>query len=416
MKENKHWALFGSGISMESNFIKKLLKGVAPAPFQNLNGKQGVLFSNYTLNQFIKEEAVHDDFTLSKKNHRSIRTFSSGEQKKALLTYLLSKKSDFIILDNVFDMLDTLSKDELISRLIAISEKMPIIQIFRRRDDILPFIDTIFRLHESHEPFSGTLIEYQNMFPIVESSIANAKIPGPVLQYDTIADPLIKFNNISVQYGETHILNAISWEINHGDFWQLLGPNGSGKTTLLTMLTGDNPKAYGQDLIIFGTKKGSGESIWDIKKKIGYVTPAMTVLFNGRHTVEGMVISGLYDSIGLYTKPTYEGRKLANKWIDLIGLEGKKHKYFSELPEEQQCMVLIARSMIKHPPLLILDEPTHGLDDQNALILTSLINKIAKESQTSIIYVSHKKENGLEPTKIYELIPTDKGSIGRIKE
>lgn len=179
------------------------------------------------------------------------------------------------------------------------------------------------------------------------------------------------------------------------------------------MITGDNPKAYGQDLILFGQKRGSGESIWDIKKKIGYITPSITTLFRGWNTVEKMVISGLVDSIGLYKKPTEMQKRLAGEWINLIGLKELKHTRFSTLSEGQQCMVLIARAMIKHPPLLILDEPSHGLDDYNASILSALINKISEEGKTTIIYVSHRKEPGLKPKDIYELVPTKNGSFGR---
>ena len=208
---------------------------------------------------------------------------------------------------------------------------------------------------------------------------SDSLITLPIHRNQAISNPLIQFNNVSVQYNEKAILKNINWEINRGDFWQLTGANGSGKTTLLTMLTGDNPKAYGQNIVLFGQKKGSGESVWEIKKKIGYVTPAMTELFNGRHSLEKMILSGLYDSIGLYKTPTIQEKIVANKWIDLIGLQSDKNTYFYQLPEEKQCLALIARAMIKHPPLLILDEPTHGLNDEMASLLITLINTIAKE-------------------------------------
>ena len=240
------------------------------------------------------------------------------------------------------------------------------------------------------------------------------KISQAITRYKIIENPLIQFKNVSVKYGDKTILNSINWQINKGDFWQLMGPNGSGKTTLLTMVTGDNPKAYGKDLILFGKKKGSGESVWEIKQKIGYITPAMTILFNGRHTVEHMIISGFYDSIGLYKQPTISEKNLANEWIDLIGLTSYKNNWFSELDEQQKCMVLIVRSMVKHPPLLILDEPTQGLSDYNVSVITSLVNKIAEESETTIIYVSHQIEKGLTPNNVYNLTPSQSGSIGMV--
>lgn len=409
---NKNWAISGSGISMDSNFIKSLLKGEASEPFQVLKGKIGVLFSNFTLDHFIREEVIHDDYTLSQNSHRSILTFSSGEQKKALLNHLLSKKPDFIILDNAFDMLDKESCNDLMSRLKELSERMTIIQIFRRKDRILPFIKNVVSFQEGKVLFSGTIAEYERQFKTSNNFLVNSTVPQALVEFELIGIPLIEFKNVSVSYGERKILNNICWKIKSGEFWHLKGPNGSGKTTLLTMVTGDNPKAYGQDLTLFGRKRGSGESVWDIKKKIGYVTPTMTVLFRGRHTVENMVISGLYDSIGLYKEPRSLEKKLAARWIDFIGLTDFKYKWFSDISEENQCLVLIARSMIKHPLILILDEPTHGLDDYNVNVLISLINKIAKESQTAIIFVAHRNEKGLNPEFTYELIPDAGGSIG----
>jgi molybdate transport system ATP-binding protein len=415
MSEIKHWVIFGIGISAKSDVIQNLLSGKISEPFVELKGKNGVLFSTFTLEQFIREEAIHDDFSLSGEQKRSIRTFSNGEQKKALLDYLLSKNPDFLILDNAFDMLDVDSQKVLKNRLLEISKQTSILQIFKRKDNLLPFIQYAIEFENEKVIFSGTIQEHfqkynkNNFLKQIES------LPPAANKLELPDNPLIEFKNVSVQYGDKQILNRINWEITNGDFWQLKGPNGSGKTTLLTMITGDNPKAYGQDLTLFGRKKGSGESIWDIKKKIGYVTPSMTTLFRGWNSVEKMVVSGLVDSIGLYQKPTDYQKHLAGKWIDLIGLKNEKHTRFMNLTEGQQCMVLIARAMIKHPPLLILDEPAHGLDDENALILTLLVNKIAAEGQTTIIYVSHRKEPGLEPTSVYELIPGENGSEGFIR-
>lgn len=413
MTQIKHWAIFATGLSMNSKFVENLLKGKAPKQLSYFEGKSGALFSSFTLARFIKEEAIHDDNTLTKAEHRSLQTFSSGEQRKALLNHLIATKPVFLILDNAFDMLDVQSKEILIQRLTELSLTISIIQIVKRKDTLLPFIKNALQVENKTIVFEGSIAKYKQQFKIEKSFELKGSLPEPLGETMCSDNPFVDFKNISVSYGEKTILNGINWTINKGDFWQLMGPNGSGKTTLLTMITGDNPKAYGQDLTLFAYKRGTGESIWDIKKKIGYVTPAMTTLFRGWNTVEKMVISGLVDSIGLYRQATALQKRIAGEWIKLIGLEELKHARFSSLNEGQQCMVLIARSMIKHPPLLILDEPTHGLDDYNASILSALVNKIAEEGQTTIIFVSHRKEPGLMPKQIFELVPGADGSIGR---
>ena len=180
------------------------------------------------------------------------------------------------------------------------------------------------------------------------------------------------------------------------------------------MIYGDNPKAYGADLFLFGHKKGSGESVWDLKEKMGYFTPSMTEHFKTNDTVEQMIISGLVDSVGLYLKPSDRQKQLAQSWLKVLDLLEKKEEKFYRLSQINQRLVLIARAMIKHPPLLILDEPSTGLDDYSASLMVALINKIAQESTTAIIYVSHRKEEGLNPKFTYGLIDTGNGSIGDI--
>ena len=142
----------------------------------------------------------------------------------------------------------------------------------------------------------------------------------------------------------------------------------------------------------------------------------MTDLFSTRHTLEQMLISGFHDSIGLYVYPTDSQADTAHSWLKLIEMEDLSNKLFYLLSAGQQRMALVIRAMIKHPPLLILDEPIAGLDDYHSSLVVSLINKIADESNTSILYVSHQEEKGLFPKQIFELIPTENGSIGRILE
>jgi len=232
------------------------------------------------------------------------------------------------------------------------------------------------------------------------------------LKFDN--DILIQLKNVTVNFGNKTVLQKINWTIKKREFWQLVGKNGSGKTTLLSMITGDNPKGYGQELFLFGKKKGSGESIWDIKKNIGYFTPSMTDKFTGYHTIENMLISGLNDSIGLYITPTEAQLRVAKQWLQLINLWEKKETQFNDLSMGQKRLVMTTRAMIKHPLLLILDEPTAGLDDASAKLLVELVNKIARESDTATIFVSHRKEPGLNPDLIYELEMSERGSTGRV--
>jgi molybdate transport system ATP-binding protein len=248
----------------------------------------------------------------------------------------------------------------------------------------------------------------------VPPSDAVAKVPPPLHSYEHMGEVLVSMNAVSVSYNERPILNNINWEIRSGEFWQLMGANGSGKTTLLTMISGDNPKAFGQEIYLFGKRKGSGETVWEIKEKVGYFSPNMIRDFERHDSIEQMILSGFFDSVGLYIKPTDMQVKLAKDWLLLLGLSSKAAQPFRLFPQGQQRMILIARAMVKHPPLLILDEPTAGLDDESASLFTKLINKISAESSTAIVYVSHRSEAGLKPQFIFRLTPGALGSTGEV--
>jgi molybdate transport system ATP-binding protein len=240
-------------------------------------------------------------------------------------------------------------------------------------------------------------------------------IPNGTQNINFESDILVKFNNVCVSYNDKKIVKEINWTIKKGEFWQLIGPNGAGKSTLLSLITGENTKAYGQDIYIFGQKKGSGESIWDLKKRIGYFSTTLTELFSRNQTLEQLILSGFFDSIGLYKKPEESQIYIVNQWLKIINLLEHKKTPFLKLSLGQQRLALIIRAIIKQPPLLILDEPLEGLDDENSTLVTQLINYLISTSTITILYVSHRLESKLLPKLILELVPQKEGSIGIIK-
>ncbi len=408
----KHWAIFIDNESNKSEFVQSILKGNPPQALDALADLNGALFSKLTIERFMDEEDRHGKKVITKPGEQSLRSMSSGEQKKTLLNYLFKAKPDYLILDNPFDNLDTDSQKKLVNTLTDNSLLITFIQFISRKDDLLPFITNYASLKKSSLIVQKDLTFFSGSTSKIPFS---EKIPEPLHKIPYSRSILLELKGVHVKYGDKSILQNINWIIKQGEFWQLIGKNGSGKTTILSMLTGENPKGYGQELFLFGIKKGSGESIWDIKRKIGYFTPAMTDKFTGYHSVENMLISGLNDSIGLYIRPTEAQLRLAKEWLALIDMWHIRAKRFHDLSMGQKRLVMTVRAMIKHPLLLILDEPTAGLDDASAKLLVALVNKMARESNVTTVFVSHRKEPGLEPDKIYELQMTENGSVGVIK-
>ncbi len=394
--------------------MQSLLNGEAVPGMEELKGKEPAVFSDVILDKFIKEDFRHGHSKLSGPEGRSLRTFSSGGKRKILLGYLIKQQPDFLVLDSPFDCLDHNSVEMLKKRLLELSANIPIIQLFSRNEDLLPFITEVFCVEEEKQIRQYNYTEFQQKLSNRKQTEAFINIPPAINNFIDVPEVLVEMKGVSVNYEGRPVLTNINWIIKKGEFWQLVGPNGSGKTTLLSMIYGDNPKAYGEELFLFGKKKGSGESVWDIKQKIGYFSPAITELFEGMHTIEQMLVSGLVDSIGLYQIPSDNQLSLARKWLKTLDLLKDKDKPFRMLPVLQQRLVLIARAMIKHPPLLILDEPSGSLDESSALVLIKLINIFAKESGTAVIYVSHRKEEGLLPDYTYKLIPGKAGFEGEV--
>lgn len=409
-----HYTILIDSKSDTKTFIGKMLEGSLAIDLTGLKQKKGALFSRSQLAYFLDKEERHGLKIITKETKQSLLTMSSGERKKTLLNYLLKDNPEFLILVNPYDNLDKNYHEELKEKLMALSNSVLLVQILSRMEDVLPLNSHFARLNGNKLIHYKSKENFQLSNPKARTSFFNHNIPKTIKVQTFKGKELVKFIDVSVSYNRKPILSNINWTINRGDFWQLKGPNGSGKTTLLSMITGDNQKAYGQDIKLFGLKKGSGESVWDIKKHVGYFTPTMTDKFRGYHTLENMLISGLHDSIGLYVKPTETEKRLAVEWLQLLNLTAKKDSYFHQLSTSEKRLLMTARAMIKHPPLLLLDEPTAGLDNHDAALFISLVNKISQESDTAIIFVSHREEKGLNPSSVINLILAKNGAIGKI--
>lgn len=185
---------------------------------------------------------------------------------------------------------------------------------------------------------------------------------------------MLRFNHVSIRYGQRTILKDLDWTVKQNEKWALGGENGAGKSTLLSLVCADNPQSYACDIELFGRKRGSGESIWDIKRHIGYVSPEMHRAYLKDLPAIDIVASGLNDSVGLYVHPRPEQRAVCEWWMDIFGIAGLKDRTFLKLSSGEQRLCLLARAFVKDPELLILDEPLHGLDDRNRQLTREIIS------------------------------------------
>ena len=314
----------------------------------------------------------------------SLIQLSSGEHKKLQLVKALWLKPQLLILDQPYNGLDKASRrnlnlllDELPeygSQLILISNDLEIPYCINRFAEI---VDGQLVQHERQQLGFVTFEEIK----AVPAFLAEAPITSS-------SEDVIKMIDVNISYGDKHVLKNINWEVKAGEKWLLQGPNGSGKSTLLSLLSGDHPQAYANNFYLFGHKRGTGESIWDIKKRIGLISPELHWYFDPSATVWQSVASGFYDSSGLFCEPGSTKHGQVNELLDYFGLSQYKNVLMNELPLGKQRLALLARTIIKNPELLILDEPCQGLDQQQIIHFNRLVDDLCKQG-TTLIYVGH---------------------------
>lgn len=309
---------------------------------------------------------------------------SSGEHKKLQLVKALWLKPQLLIIDQPYTGLDAASRKNLNILLDKVSaEGVQLVLI--SNDNELP--SSINRFAEIKD---GELIELASR-EISKSSAQHhdREIPGFLKKSPVYSsDEIIRMIDINISYGEKQVLKNINWEVNAGEKWLLQGPNGSGKSTLLSLVNGDHPQSYANTLYLFGKKRGSGESIWDIKQHIGLISPEFHWYFDAASTVWQSIASGFYDSVGLFSQLPYSKSILVDEIIAYFGLTAHKNDLLKTLPLGKQRLVLLARTIIKNPELLILDEPCQGLDKQQTQHFNQFIDELCSNGMT-LIYVGH---------------------------
>ena len=143
---------------------------------------------------------------------------------------------------------------------------------------------------------------------------------------------------------------------------------------------------------MFGRPRGTGETIWDIKRRIGFVSPELHRAFQVDAPALDIVTSGLFDTEGLYRHPTEEQRETARHWMAEFGIGGLAERPFLRLSSGEQRLCLLARAFVKDPPLYILDEPLHGLDEDQRRRVKALLDRFCGAPGKTLLMVTHYPE------------------------
>ena len=313
-----------------------------------------------------------------------IITLSSGELRKFQLTKTLFANPSLLIMDNPFIGLDAETRDQLKALLYMLANErdMEIMLVMSKTDDIPAFVSEIKWFGE------------QLPVPphVLSDDKRNAILSLPYTDNDYDCQHVIDMRKVTIRYGERTILKDVDWTVRNGERWALSGQNGSGKSTLLSLVCADNPQSYACDITLFDRPRGSGETIWDIKRHIGYVSPEMHRSYKRNLPAIRIVASGLTDSIGLYVVPKPQDYDKCRWWMDIFGIGHLAERPFLQLSSGEQRLVLLARAFVKDPQLLILDEPLHGLDLWNRRLVKDIIETFCQRRGKTAIIVTHYQE------------------------
>ena len=330
------------------------------------------------------QQHVYDLFGLTPMLDKYIITLSSGELRKFQLAKTLLAQPTTIIMDAPFIGLDSDARQQLRDLLYELARErgLEIYLVLSMMKDVPDYVTDIIRLDDINgDDGPGLGAEQRQMI---------LDLPYKEKEYD--AEEVVAMRHVSIRYDKRTILKDLDWRIKNGEHWVLSGQNGSGKSTLLSIICADNPQGYACDISLFGHQRGSGESIWEIKRHIGYVSPEIHRSYHRDIAALRIVASGLKDTVGLYVQSTEEELERCRYWMRIFGIEHLANRSFLKMSSGEQRLVLVARAFVKDPELLILDEPLHGLDSYNRRLVKDVIETFCQRKNKTLIFVSHYKD------------------------
>ena len=345
---------------------------------------------------------LFDLFQVEDMLDKKVILLSSGELRKLQLVKVLLSAPRILILDNPFIGLDASTRallDDLLGRLAGMWP-LQIVLVLSMLDDIPSFVTHVIPVENRRVGEKMEREAYLNAFrkrdeagreesnrELDQLERRLCELPDKAVSHAD--DEVVRLNGVTIRYGDRVLLDRIDWTVKRGEKWALRGANGSGKSTLLSLVCADNPQSYACDIRLFGRKRGTGESIWDIKKHIGYVSPEMHRAYMKNLPAVEIVASGLHDSIGLYVRPHAEQMAVCEWWMEEFGILSLRDVPFLQLSSGEQRLVLLARAFVKDPELLILDEPLHGLDTYNRRKVKRIIEAFSRCRDKTLVMVTH---------------------------
>lgn len=342
---------------------------------------------------------------------------SNGQTRRMLIARALLQQPRLLILDNPYAGLDVQARQELTQLLGQLVAGGTRVMLITNQTEIPATITHVLGIRDFRVQGQYTREQYLAQQMLEAASADKAAPVDPAALFPrTQARPdfaiAIKMEDTTIRYGRKKVLDGINWTVRAGEKWALTGPNGSGKTTLLSLINGDHPQAFANKITLFDRRKGSGESIWDIKKRIGFVSPELHLYFRHELKAETVAATGFQDTLYLNRALKPEHQQRLEAFFSFYGLEQLRQQPFLHLSSGQQRLVLLIRSLVKDPDLLIWDEPFQGLSQHHIRLSLQLLQAYASPARTLILVSHHAQEI---PAWVQQHLELENGRIKNLK-
>ncbi len=336
-------------------------------------------------------------------------SLSSGEMRRWQLARVLLSSPDILVLDNPYIGLDAQTRDVLtrLLRKVAMEMGVTLVLVLSRRGEVPDFVTRVIDLTFLRTRTSLVHADEEVRGPTAVTAAVPGTLDSRLSTLDTfekfasrstpplseeIGGRILELKDVTIRYGERMLLDGLTMTVRRGEHWALSGPNGSGKSTLLSLVCADCLQAYSNNVVLFGQRQGPGVSIWDVKRRIGYVSPELHRAYRRDVQAASVVASGLRDTVGLYGRAREEEMDAVRKWMAIFGIDSLAERSFLRLSSGEQRLVLLARAFVKEPELLVLDEPMHGLDDSNVELVRRVIDAYCEDADKTLLMVTHYRE------------------------
>jgi molybdate transport system ATP-binding protein len=347
-------------------------------------------------------------FKLWSLRDRPILSLSYGQRRRVLMARLLIARPKVLLLDEIFNGLDASTRHHL-KRTLEATRTATWILATHSAQDIPDNVTHVAQLEQGRLVYAGPILaEHRQLIRrdqprrhrLAQRQIANNRVTHKVTGQGGL---LLRLSQVCLYRDYRPVLRSFDWQVARGEHWAIVGANGSGKSTLLMLIYGDLHPALGGSIERAGVVAGAPISTW--KLQVGYVSPELQADYFRASSIEQVIASGRYASIGLNQPLSAADRRAVKPWLRFFGLEALRERAPRQVSYGQLRLALLARAMVNKPRLLLLDEPFTGLDPALHAYVMAALQRLAQAGTQLIIAVHDVADLSPVISKVLQILP-----------